>query len=250
MSATPLKLEDALRFAGYTIDQADFEGTAIAVDSYGITGSIVVPPLRLSVLTWQRPGEPVPSDSFYLAALPLFNAAYQPILLSNILDRFANRRLSYDTPDDFGRAVRRWLNLNLGPMSTINRAYASTAIELPMTTQDATTDRTTGEKSRDAHSDFPQGVLSGNQDYASDATDQVSAGTDNTTYEGRMGVSVMALLAEQRASYLNVDAQVLDEFESLFLGVFDQDEAEYSEGLSWPGYGYGYGALGIAPGYC
>jgi len=249
MSAIPMKLEDALRFNGFTIDQADVAGSTIAVDNYGITGTIVLPPMRLSALTWRRPGDPAPSDSFYLEALPLFNADYQPILLSNILDRFANRRLSYDTPDDFGRAVRRWLNLNLGPMSTLNRAYASTAIELPMTTQDATTDRTTGEKSRDAHSDFPQGVLSGNQDYASNATDQVSAGTDNTQYEGRMGVSVMTLLAEQRASYLNVDAQVLDEMESLFLGLFDQDESERTDALSWPGTDYGYGALGIAPGY-
>lgn len=245
-----MKLEDALRFNGYTIDQADVDGSTVAVDNYGITGSIVVPPMRLSTLTWQRAGDPAASDSFYLAALPLFNPAYQPVLLSNILDRFANRRLSYDTPDDFGRAVRRWLNLNLGPMSTLNRAYASTAIELPLTTQDATTDRTTGLKSRDAHSDFPQGVLSGNQDYASDATDQVSAGTDNTAYEGRMGVSVMALLAEQRAAYLNVDEMVLTQFEDLFLGIYDQDEADYLSGPSWPGYDYGYGALGIAPGYC
>lgn len=245
-----MKLEDALRFNGYTIDQADVAGSTLPVDNFGVAGSIVIPPMRLSTLTWRRPGDPEPVDSFYLAALPLFNSAYAPVLLSSILDRFSTRRIGYDIPDMFGLAVRRWLNLNLGPMSTLNRAYASTAIELPMTTQDATTDRTTTDKSRDAHSDFPQGILSGDLDYASDATDQVRSGTDNTQYEGRMGVSVMALLQEQRAAYLNVDQLVLDQFESLFLGVYDQDEWEPEEGLSWPGYDYGYGALGIAPGYC
>jgi hypothetical protein len=37
--------------------------------------------------------------------------------------------------------------------------------------------------------------------------------------------------------------------ESLFLGLFDQDESERTDALSWPGTDYGYGALGIAPGY-
>jgi hypothetical protein len=232
-----MKFEDALRFNGFTITQADAVESTIATAS----GTIVIPAMRLSQLTWQRPGTPEPWDSFYFAALPLFDNAYCPVLLSHILDRFASRRISYDTPDNFGRAVRRWLNLNMGAMSVWNKLYISTAVALPLTTQDATIDRATGSLSRDAHSDFPQGQLSGNLDYATDATDQAVSGTDDTNYQGRMNVSVMALLAEQRAAYLNVDELVLDAIESLFLGVFDQDETE--DGNDWDYAPYGYGVF-------
>jgi len=241
MSATPLKLEDALRFNGFTIEQHDVAQTTITT----AVGSFVVPAMRLSQLVWQRPGSPDPQDSFYLEAIPLFDPAYQPVLLSHILDRFAPRRIGYDTTDNFGRAVRRWLNLNMGAMSVLNRLYVSTSIALPLTTQDATIDRVESSLSRDAHSDFPQGQLGGNLDYATDATDQAASVTDNTTYEGRMNTSIMTLLAEQRATYLNVDEQVLDLMENLFLGLYDQDE--YDPVAGYPNvYGNGYDVFGFS----
>lgn len=243
MSATPMKLEDALRFNGYTIEQEDAAPITITLAD----GQIVVPAMRRSKLTWQRDGSPEPWDSFYLEAIPLFDPAYQPVLLSGILDRFAARRLSYDTPDLFGRAVRRWLNLKFGGTSELNRFYVSTSVALPLDNQDGHTDRERSTLSRDAHSDFPQGQLGGNLDYATNATDQAASETDNTAYTGRMGASVMSLLAEQRAAYLNVDEMVLDTMESLFLGLYDQDEADPL--LATGGFaGYGYDVFGN--GYC
>lgn len=233
MVATPMKLEDLLRFTGYTIDQTDVAGFTIALP----TGNMAVPAMRLSSLTWRRDTPARPADSFYLEALPVLNPAYQPILLSHILDRFAGRRVAYDMPDEFGRAVRRWLNLNLGPASILNRRYLSTAVNLPLTTQDATTDNTGTDLARDATSDFPQGQLSGDLDYASMATDRSANTTSNTSYQGRMGVSVMALLEEQRAAYLNVDAEVLDAMESLFLGVWDRTERDDEIGTPYGAYG-------------
>lgn len=236
-----MRLEDALRFNGYVIAQEDAAAFSIPVEG---VGSIAVPAMRRSKLVWSLPGTPEPVDSFYLEALPVFDPLYQPVLLSQILDRFSTRRIGYDMPDMFGLAVRRWLNLNLGATSVFNRLYTSTAYDLPLTTQDSSDDRTVGSKSRDAHSDFPQGQLSGNLDYASDATDQVSAVTDNVDHQGRQGVSVMALLAEQRAAYLNVDEQVLDAFESVFLGLFDQDEKDSMAGIP-DVYGSGYSPFGF-----
>lgn len=249
MSATPMRLEDALRFNGYVIAQEDAAAFDITIADVGV---ISVPAMRRSKLVWSLPGSPDAVDSFYLEAIPLFDPAYQPVLLSGILDRFSTRRISYDTPDMFGLAVRRWLNLNFGGTSVFNRDYVSTAYALPLTTQDSTDDRTVSSKSRDAHSDFPQGQLGGNLDYASDATDQVSTVTDNVTHEGRQGVSIMALLAEQRAAYLNVDELVLDAMESVFLGLFDQDEADSMVG-SPSVYGCGYSPFGFGSfggGYC
>jgi flagellar hook-associated protein FlgK len=214
MTAIPPRLEDALRFNGFTIEQADVAEVTIST----VNGPIVVPAMRQSKLMWQRGTTPAetPADSFYLQAIPVFDTAYRPSLLSQILDRFSTRRIGYDTPDQFGLAVRRWCNLELGPQSVLTRRYLSTAVALPLTTQDATTT----EKARDASSDFPQGQLAGDLDYASGATDR--AGT--TQYTGRLATSVMTLLQEQRAAFLNVDAELLDAFESLFLGVFDRDE--------------------------
>lgn len=216
MTATPMRLEDALRFNGYSIAQTDENANDITVE----TGEIHIPAMRVSGLVWEREGDPLPSDSFYLADLPLFNDAYRYVLLSHILDRYSTRRISYDMPDQFGLAVRRWVNLNLGPMSTLNRMYLSTAVLLPLTTQDATTT----DKARDATSDFPQTQLAGNKDYASFATDRAS----ETVLAGRVGRSVMDLLAEQRAAYLNADQLVLDSMDSLFLGVWDRDERDAS----------------------
>lgn len=229
MTATPMRLEDALRFNGYAIVQADVNAFDITVS----TGVIHVPAMRLSSLAWQREDDPAASDAFYLDVMPLFNDAYRPVLLSHILDRFSTVRIGYDIPDQFGLAVRRWANLNLGAMSTLNRMYVSTAVDLPLTTQDATVT----DKARDATSDFPQTQLSGNVDYASFATDRAA----ETTLAGRVGRSVMDLLAEQRAAYLNADQLVLDGMASLFLGVWDRSERE-------PAYGPAPSALGFIPG--
>lgn len=235
-----MRLEDALRFNGYTIEQIDVAASTITVPE----GSIELPDMRLSKLSWQRGvlPAPTPADSFYLEALPLFDNAYRPVILSHILDRFSTRRVSYNTLDQFGIAVRRWANLNLGPMSVLNRRYTSTAVALPLTTQDSTTDRATTDLARDATSDFPQGQLAGNVDYASFATDRSAATTDDTTYAGRQGVSVMALLAEQRAAYLNVDLEVLEAMEPLFLGVWDRDERDAEIGSPMS-------VLGFIPGH-
>lgn len=222
MTATPMRLEDALRFNGYTIDQFDAPESFITTPA----GVLHVAAARRSGLTWRLPGVPRSAQSFYLDGVPLFDLGYQPVLLGHILDRYSTRRIAYDTPDQFGLAVRRWFNLYFGPTSVFNKLYVSTAVALPLTTQDATTAATANDKARDALSDFPQTQLSGDTDYSSTATDRVSASTSLVTYEGRMGVSVMTLLAEQRAAFLNVDEQVLDSMEDLFLGVWDRTERD------------------------
>lgn len=233
MTAIPMRLEDALRFNGYTIAQTDAAPFTITV----ATGTIEVPALRLSSLVWQRgtgDNAPKPWDSFYLDALPMFDDAYRPVILSHILDRYSTRRISYDTPDQFGLAVRRWMNLQLGPQSVLNRRYLSTAVELPLDTQNAET----ADKARDATSDFPQTALSGNVDYASTATDRVG----DTLYTGRLGKSVAELLELQRAAFLNVDEELLQAMDSLFLQVWDRSEYDGSSGAP-------LSAIGFLPGH-
>lgn len=249
MVATPLTLTDALNLNGYTIGQSTRAAFTITTP----TGIMSIPAMMLSSLTWYGAGIPTPVKSFYLDQLPIFDPLYRPVILSHILDQYSTRRIGYDTPDQFGLAVRRWANRELGPQSILNRRYLSTAVTLPLTTDDSTADSTSNttnantDHSRDAFSEFPQGQLSANLDYASGATDRAAtnAGTaanvNHSASGGRTGTSVMALLAEQRAAYINADTELLTALEPLFLGVWDRSE---------------YGALdsrvstvGAAPGY-
>ena len=234
MVATPLTLADALNFNGYTIGQTANPAFTITTP----TGTMNIPVMMLSSLTYQRAGTPASYQSFYLDRLPIFDPTYRPVILSHILDQYSTRRIGYDTPDRFGLAVRRWANLHLGPQSILNRRYLSTAVTLPLTTDDSATD-TTGtatntntDHARDAFSEFPQGQLAANLDYASGATDRNATNTGNGATvghgaaAGRSGVSVMALLAEQRAAFINADNELLDAIEPLFLGVWDRSEID------------------------
>lgn len=249
-----MMLEDALRFSGYTIDAYEYEGDTITTPD----GAITIPPMILSKLTWARDETPTLGAAFYLDKLPPFDAKYAPVQLSMILDRYRSRRLAYETPDEFALAVRRWGTVHLGAMSTLSRRYLSTAVKLPLDTVDMTyhsesaesaTDNvdssdttTSNSKARDAQSDFPQGTLAGNTDYASGAVDRSGTGTvsgtgkteaerertgeETRTERGRSGRTAMELLSEQRSSFLNVDAELLDRMEPLFLGVFDRSTAD------------------------
>lgn len=201
MAGTPMLLEDALRFNGYTVEPFEYEGETITTPS----GPIVVPPMILSRLVWNRAESPSLGAAFYLDRLNAFDPKYRPVQLSMILDHYRTRRLGYDTPDDFGLAVRRWGNLNLGPMSTLIRRYLSVATDLPLTDVDmvrigelsgsagslsksdgsgtsedkaSSADTSTSKtKGRDAQSDFPQAMIAGDVDYASGAVDRVADGS-------------------------------------------------------------------------
>lgn len=238
MTALPITLEEALRHQGYTIDVAE----VTAFDVTLAEGVIHVPDMVASTLTWRRTEPAELGADMYLTHLPIFDDTYRPVILSHILDRFRTRRLGYNTPGEWMLAFRRWANLN---MTIPNRRYISTAIDLPLDDRDETdqTDRTLEATSHglDVGSDFPQSLVSDSTDYASNATDRRTA--DNTAsgelvHRTGRSQSTMRLLDEQRAAYLNVDAEILEELETLFLGVYDQGEGDprkqYGLPFRWP----------------
>lgn len=214
MPASPMTLEEALRHEGYTIEPLTIEAFDVTVT----TGTIHVNSTQASQLVWQRdPIDPEPGDDLWLSSLPLFSEEYRPVLLSNILDRYRTRRLSYNTPGQWRLAFRRWGNLN---MSIFNQRYISTGVPLPLDDHDETVAAT--QHSLDIESDFPQSLISGSTDYSTNATDRRNADNDHST--GRR-VSISKLLEEQRTLYLNVDLEIIAELDTLFLGVLDQGEA-------------------------
>lgn len=220
MTARPMTLEHALRDEGYTIDLYSQNDPLEITTPLGV---IVVPPAVRSELTWRRTEPPSRGDALFLDAIPLFDEAYRPVLLSSILDMFRTRRIGYNTPDEFRLAVRRWGNLN---MTIFNQRYASTAVVMPLDDTAAT------DHKLDVASDFPQSQISGSTDYSTTALDSRAAAN------GRHR-PIAELLMEQREAYLNVDAEVIDAMEALFLGAFDQPEADVPNDYSPPSQGSG-----------
>jgi hypothetical protein len=224
MTALPITLETALRYQGFTIDAAEQAELTIAVDG----GTIVVPAMVRSELTWQRtdPATPELGADMYLSNIPMFDDAYRPVLLSHILDRYRTRRLGYNTPGEWMLAFRRWCNVN---MTIPNQRYKSTALALPLDDRDATDVTEATRHGLDVDSDFPQSLIAGDTDHATAATDRRVADNATVRRTGRES-SIMRLLAEQRDAYLNVDAEVLAGLDSLFYGLFDLGEGERPSG--------------------
>lgn len=228
MTALPITLEDALRDQGFTIDVAEVDAFDITIDE----GVIHVPAMARAGLTWRRTEPPTPElgADFYLSNLPIFDAAYLPVILSSILDRYRTRRLGYNTPGEWMLAFRRWGNLN---MTIPNQRYRSSAVVLPLDNRDETDVVAATQHGLDVASEFPQSLISGSTDYASAATDRRNADNANTHRTGR-NVSVMALLAEQRNAYLNVDAEVVDGMADLFFSPLDRGEGRLGMQYGYP----------------
>lgn len=293
MTAIPMTLKEALNLGGAVYQVVQSPAVTIGYDK----GTISLPATDRGSLKYEPySGYTVDTEdrplnwALYIDRMPLFANAYRPVLMGHFLDRFLNRRLAYDTVDEWMLAFRRWSNLN---MPYFNQRYLSAGVPMPLDTVEALTaynsqtdsndksnedttgnrdENTTGtrnetstattsqvDRSRDVGSEFPDEILAGNKAYASNATDTNGSvnqnnngsntgnesGTsasnesgnkkatgeshetkaDSTKETGRRA-TMAALLMEQREALLNVDMEVLDSAEKLFLGLFDQDEYE------------------------
>lgn len=174
-----------------------------------------------------------------------------------ILEHYRNREIGMETIARFTHAVRRRMHEE---MPRFNQFYESTLIEFdPLSTYNLRTvrDDTTEEDvtrtaqvntangttttSGNTGYDFPQTELAGNEDYAStgasstahtdgtsdtttsagDTTKATVAGTSSTTgYQG----SVSVLLAQYRATIINVDMDVIDSLADCFMQVWDNGD--------------------------
>jgi hypothetical protein len=183
---------------------------------------------------------------------------YRPILNGKIFDHFMNREIGSESIGIWHLSMRRKMN---EIMPFYNQYYLSTRIEIePIRTTDLSTENTmvdtqtidqtsdstsnsnASAAARSVSSDTPQTILSGNEDYASAATDtnsnnattgsgnQVTNGTtvDNangtTTITGYQGAA-SDLLMRYRDSFINVDMMVINELEELFMGVWDNGDS-------------------------
>jgi hypothetical protein len=203
-----------------------------------------------------------------LGYYPIFDETYRPVLNGKILDYFFMREIGVETID-------LWLQFTRTKMQTImpfyNQMYESQQIQytaLDTMRIDSQRDETlhsedvsngtnnatatTNALSRAVNSDTPQTMLSGDEDYASSATDgnaqntatnsttasgdNTSDGTNNTNslttgYQG----AASDLIRKYRDSFINVDMMIFAEMQPLFMGILNSSD-DYSNGSFYYGY--------------
>lgn len=185
---------------------------------------------------------------------PLHEPSYRPTLNGKIIDHYLNREIGVETIDMFQQVMRRTMN---EIMPAYNELYRSAQFVFdPMRTIDittlATTDSTqTSESSSQSNaetestttsraidSNFPQTILNGSGDYASNGSDVVGSGdsdsTANTSDEAETTAHAIAenettgyqgspadLLMRYRESIINIDLMVINDLEDCFMQIFD-----------------------------
>lgn len=203
------------------------------------------------------PEDPQTFANIGLDDYPIFDEAYREPLNKKIVNHFHNREIGQETVSMWRFAMRRKMH---EIMPYFNQLYASTKLEFdPLTTVDMKTlasgestqaAQSQGETSttsngtagsRAVQSQTPQVMLSGNKDYATSAADTTSqsantgSGNESSTssneentnstseMKGYQGIPSELLMA-YRATMLNVDMNVIEELNELFMGIWNNGD--------------------------
>ena len=207
-----------------------------------------------------------------LDVYPIFDEAYREGLNSKIINHFWNREIGQETVSMFIFALRRKMNeimplynqrylstqLEFDPLSTVDIRTVSTGTGSQTSNGQSSTESTSDAKSRAVAQELPQSTLADDGDYATNAQDNVSnttatgtadesstVGTENTgesSTKGYQGAAAL-LLMQYRQSLINVDMEIINELESLFMLVWDNGDSFTQEGA----FGYGYFGYGRYP---
>lgn len=194
---------------------------------------------------------------------PMEYEAYRETLQQKIVDHYYLREIGTETIGHF----RFMLNRKMREiMPYYNQLYKSEKLVDPadaLTTHTmtstgnteqnenstshstSTNNSTTDNDSRAVTSETPQTRLSGDEDYATGASDVTArttvaadgsgdatqtgqtTGTMTNTVKGSQGHTAV-LLAQYRASFLNIDMMVISELETLFMQVWDTGDEFFS----------------------
>ena len=204
---------------------------------------------------------------------PIFDEAYRRDLEEKIEDHYALREIGTETIGHF----RFMLNRKMREiMPYYNQLYRSEKLVAPedalLTTKITTAAETEGSSSDTTHStnsnttstenssravtsDTPQTRLAGNEDYATGATDVdgetsvTGSGTGDATQTGQTSGNMTntvtgsqghtaVLLAQYRASFLNIDMMVVEALEPLFMSVWDNGDEFFHNNRNGGFYGY------------
>lgn len=235
---------------GTSLDKDDFEQSYHEVTFAGIKyGKLPF------VEDWSKIG---------LGHYPIFNEAYRDVLNGKIVDHYFNREIGSETIEVFIQRLRSKMNVI---MPYYNQLYES--LEIPydaLTTMDIHSvstaeiesdetgtsvseneSETLGE-SRAVNSETPQTMLSGDEDYATAASDSKSESvvtgkgeassnsSSNTTNNsdnrvtGFQGIS-SDLVTRYRSSLINIDEMILEQLVTLFMLIIGNSDNYFKRGF-------------------
>lgn len=197
---------------------------------------------------------------------PIFDPTYRDGLNEKIVRHYWNREIGFETIELFVMKMKTVMGeimpyynqlynstlTEYGPLDTINLLTESTGHgETNEQAQgDSTALNTTDSQSRAVQSSTPQTMLSGDEDYATGATDsrartdadstasQSSQGTTESDTMGETRVSgyqgaASTLVMNYRDSLINIDLMVIRDLEQLFMQIFDNSSSYTQRGIFW-----------------
>ncbi len=227
-----------------------------------------------------------PNGDIGLNDYPIFDGEYRAALNEKIIRHYYNQEIGMESIALFRLAISRRMHeempyynqlylstkLEFDPLRTVdmetdtsgtsqgesNGASTSTSVE----TSDSASNTSSDNQSRAVNSAFPQLMLSGNGDYATDgadskaegssaaegstSTDGTSSGTSTDTNTGEFAQTSRVfgfseypadLLMRYRAAIVNVDRQIIDMLSECFMGIWSNGDARYQNSLANPWYG-------------
>ena len=202
-----------------------------------------------------------------LCHYPIFDETYRDCLNNKIIQHFWNREIGQETISMFRQQLRKKMNeimpywnqhylasqIQFDPLKTISVNNVSGSTGNSVVAGEGETTSETDAKSRAVGSQMPQVLLSETGDYANSAQDNISEAkvkgntneqqttnstgsvdTETSGYQGNPAI----LIAEYRATFVNTDMDVINQLETLFMGIWDSTD-DYSEGVRHYGY-HGY----------
>lgn len=252
MADFTIRLKDVVNHLFSTsTEKYDFEQSYISVTYEGINyGKLPTVP------DWNQLG---------MGYYPIFDEAYRPILNGKILDEFYMREIGQETIGMWTLSMRRRLN---NAMPYFNKLYESEKIpynaldtmnivsnrndtvhETQAATGENTSTNDTTSAARAVSSSTPNTMLSGDEDYATGATDTNSQShanvtsnntTNNTNDVTNDGSSTVTgyqaaasdLINKFRASLLNIDMMVIRELQPCFMNILNSSD-DYSKRGYW-----------------
>lgn len=182
-----------------------------------------------------------------LSTYPIFNETYRTQLNNKIIDHFYFREIGMETVANFAWFLRRKMNeimpyynqlyesvdIVTDPVNEINVTYDEHIDAKSNNTANSTTNTDDSNVYSDTPMDFIENGLSAikNGNYATNANyDQGESNTDSTSNtnseQNRLRTekghrrSQADLLLKYRETFINIDMMIIEELESLFMGVW------------------------------
>lgn len=204
-----------------------------------------------------------------LGKYPIFDESYREQLNKKIIDHYHDHEIGMETIDMFRLAMSRRMNeimpywnqmyesqrLKIDPLNTIAIESLSEGKSDQATTSEGVSgsESISDSKGRTINQSFPQSALASNKDYAesgadtrqragakSEAKEDTKGTTANTdenksSTKGFQGSQAM-LLMQYRATFLNIDLEIIDALPDLFMSVWNN--GDFYTGSNRRGYIY------------